>query len=131
MKKFGVGIIGGAGGVGRAHIQCCKLVQGVEVSNHPEVLKFGYRSFNDVKNLIKDKKITDLTAAAHLVHVGRVIKEKATGILVSSGISKTYAERLGFIHTNNFQDALNKAVEIKGKKATSIVVKQGGEILPV
>ena len=46
--------------------------------------------------MIRSGEIKDLTLAAHLVHVGRVIREKATGILVSPGIDAATAQRLGF-----------------------------------
>jgi hypothetical protein len=46
--------------------------------------------------MVENGKLIDLTLAAHLVHVGRVIQGKRTGILVSTGIPKNIAEKLGF-----------------------------------
>jgi nickel-dependent lactate racemase len=69
--------------------------------------------------------------AAHLVHVGRVIKERAKGILVSPGISKEETERLGFIHAREPQDALEIAFSLMGKDAKVAVLQRGGEILPI
>jgi nickel-dependent lactate racemase len=72
-----------------------------------------------------------LTAAAHLVHVGRVIKERAKGILVSTGISKEETERLGFFYAKSPQEALEIAFPLSGRNAKVAVLKRGGEILPI
>ena len=104
--------------------------EGVSPS-HPEVLEFGYKIFEDADRLFRQGKIHKLTAAAHLVHVGRVIKERAKGILVSSGISKKETERLGFIHGRDPKEALQIAFSLMGHDATVAILQRGGEILPV
>lgn len=104
--------------------------EGVSPS-HPEVLEFGYQTFEDADLLFRQGKIHKLTAAAHLVHVGRVIKERAKGIMVSSGISKKDKERLGFIHARDPQEALEMAFSMGGRNSKVAVLQRGGEILPV
>ena len=99
--------------------------------SHPEVLKQGYQTFEEVEQKVRQGKIEKLTAAAHLVHVGRVIKERARGILVSPGISKEETERLGFIHARDPQEALEIAFSLTGRDAKVAVLQRGGEILPV
>jgi nickel-dependent lactate racemase len=99
--------------------------------SHPEVLKQGYQTFEGVEQKVCQRKIEKLTAAAHLVHVGRVIKERARGILVSPGISKEETERLGFIHARDPQEALEIAFSLTGRDAKVAVLQRGGEILPV
>jgi len=81
--------------------------------------------------LVERGEITDLTLAAHLIHVGRVIKEKTTGILVSSGIEALAGEKLGFVPSGHPQEALEKAFALTGKHATVSVVQHAGHILPV
>jgi len=103
--------------------------EGVSPS-HPEVLEWGYQTFEEVNEKVRQKKIQKLTAAAHLVHVGRVIKERAKGILVSTGISKEETERLGFFHAESPQEALEMAFSITGRDAKLAVLQRGGEILP-
>jgi hypothetical protein len=76
---------------------------------HPEVLEWGYQTFAEVDEKVRQRKIQRLTAAAHLVHVGRVIEERAKGILVSIGISKEETEKLGFSHAKSSQEALEIA----------------------
>ena len=104
--------------------------EGVSPS-HPEVLELGYQTFEDADRMIRQGKIKTITAAAHLVHVGRVIKERARGIFVSRGISKEEKERLGFIHAETPQEALEMAFSLSGRDSKVAVLQRGGEILPV
>ncbi|MCX7966409.1 MAG: hypothetical protein N2596_07280, partial [Syntrophorhabdaceae bacterium] len=104
--------------------------EGVSPS-HPEVLEFGYDTFENVDSLVRKGTIKKLTAAAHLVHVGRVIKERARGIMVSSGISKEDSEKLGFIYARQPQEAIDYAFQIAGRHAKIAILQRGGEILPV
>lgn len=99
--------------------------------SHPEVLEMGYNTFENVHRLLQKGSIQKLTVAAHLVHVGRVIKDRARGILVSKGITADEAERLGFIHGKTPQEAFDKALSMCGSKAKIAVLRRGGEILPV
>lgn len=104
--------------------------EGVSPS-HPEVLEFGYQAFERVDQWVRQGKIKKMTAAAHLVHVGRVIKERAKGIMVCPGISKEDKERLGFLHAGNPREALDIAFSLLGRDAKIAVLQRGGEILPV
>lgn len=104
--------------------------EGISVS-HPEVLELGYQTFEEVDQKVRRGAIKKLTVAAHLVHVGRVIKERAKGILVSPGISKEEAERLGFIYARDPQEALAIAFSHLSRDAKVAVLRRGGEILPV
>jgi nickel-dependent lactate racemase len=104
--------------------------EGISVS-HPEVLELGYQTFEEVDQKVRRGAIKKLTAAAHLVHVGRVIKERAKGILVSPGISKEEAERLGFIYARDPQEALDIAFSHLSRDAKVAVLQRGGEILPI
>ncbi len=104
--------------------------EGVSVS-HPEVLELGYRTFEEIDEKVRQGAIKKLTVAAHLVHVGRVIKERGKGILVSSGISKEETEKLGFLYARSPQEALELALSLLSRNAKVAVLQRGGEILPV
>jgi nickel-dependent lactate racemase len=104
--------------------------EGVSPS-HPEVLEMGYQTFEEVDRKVRKGTIKKLTVAAHLVHVGRVIKERAKGIMVSQGISKSETERLGLLHAREPQEALEIAFSLLGRDAKVAVLQRGGEILPV
>ncbi len=98
--------------------------------SHPEVLEEGYQTFEEVDQKVHEGIIRKLTVAAHLVHVGRVIKERARGIMVCPGISKEEKERLGFLHAENPQEALEIALALTGSNAKIALLQRGGEILP-
>jgi len=97
----------------------------------PEISRIGYRPFREVDAMVRSGELQDLTLAAHLAHVGRVIREKATGILVSPGIDAETASGLGFRAAKTPQDALDLACDMKGKGATIAVLRHGGEIMPI
>ncbi len=104
--------------------------EGVSPS-HPEVLELGYQTFAEVDSKVRKGMIQKLTVAAHLVHVGRVIKERAKGILVSRGISKWETERLGLLHAQEPQEALEIALSLMGGNAKIAILRRGGEVLPM
>ncbi len=97
----------------------------------PELARIGYRPFAEVDAMIRSGELKDLTLAAHLVHVGRVIREKATGIIVSPGIDEQTVRSLGFRPAKTPQEALAMAFELKGKGASMAVLRNGGEIMPI
>jgi len=99
-------------------------------AEHPQILDIGYRSFTEIESMVKRGEIQDLTLAAHLVHVGRIICEKATGVIVSTGIEPQTAAKLGLHWAASPQEALTFALKRKGKKASIAVIKIGGEIMP-
>ena len=98
---------------------------------HPEIVDIGYQSYEEIKRKVDDGMIKDLTLAAHLVHVGRVIRDKGKGILVSPGVDKETTEKLGFYWAQNVQDALELAFSMQNSNASVIVSRNGGEIMPV
>jgi len=104
--------------------------EGVSPS-HPEVLELGYQTFEEVDQKVHTGLIKKLTVAAHLVHVGRVIKERSRGIMVSQGISKSETERLGLLHAREPQEALEIAFSLMGRNAKVAILQRGGEILPI
>lgn len=98
---------------------------------HPEVESLGYRALEEVKKMVEHKTITDLVAAAHLVHVGRVIRDRARGIMVSPGIRPGVQRRLGFQRASTPQKALEKAFELAGHSASVALLRHGGDVLPL
>jgi nickel-dependent lactate racemase len=98
---------------------------------HPEVERLGYLGFEEVKARVKEKQITDLVAAAHLVHVGRVVRDRAQGIMVSPGIKPETQAHLGFKSAAKPQQALDMAFGIAGAQAKVAVLRHGGDVLPL
>jgi len=104
--------------------------EGVAVE-HQEVEHLGYKPYQEVKNLVNKRKIKDLSAAAHMVHVGRIIREKATCILVSEGIDEKTAKRIGFNYASTFDEALKKAQDKHGSNAKIVVIRHAPDLLPI
>lgn len=100
-------------------------------TEHPEVERLGYHGFAEVKSMIEKKQITDLVAAAHLVHVGRVVRERARGIMVSPGINSKIQAHLGFESASTPQRALEMAYQISGPRVKVVVLRHGGDVLPL
>ena len=104
--------------------------EGVSPS-HPEVLEMGYQTFKAVEEMVRQGAIGKLSVAAHLVHGGRVIRERAMGIMVCPGISKQETEKLGFLYAREPQESLEMAFSLLSRSAKVAVLERGGEILPV
>jgi len=104
--------------------------EGVSIT-HPEIEKFGYLTLGETQELLEKKYLEEKSVAAHLVHSGRVIKEKAHGIMVCPNISDEIKEKLGFVPAASVQDALSYALDKKGKDASIVVMLHAGEILPI
>jgi len=104
--------------------------EGVAVE-HPEIEHFGYKPYHEVKDLVEKGKIKDLSAGAHMVHVGRVIREKVTCILVSEGIDEKTAKKIGFDYALTFDEALKKALDKHGSDAKIAIMKHASDLLPI
>jgi nickel-dependent lactate racemase len=100
-------------------------------AEHPEVENVGYEGFETIKNKLASGEITDRVAAAHLAHVGRIIRDRAQGIMVSPGIGPATQRSLGFISAQSPQEALELALAMLGQTSTIVVLRHGGDVLPV
>ena len=98
---------------------------------HPEVEQLGYHGVEAVGAMLEEKRITDRVAAAHVAHVGRVICDKARGIMVSPGIKTATQRFIGFEPAATPQEALQKAFAIAGTNAKVAVLRHGGDVLPL
>jgi lactate racemase len=107
-----------------------KCFHGVS-SEHPEVERLGYRGVEEVKNLVAAKEIGDLVAAAHLAHVGRLIRDRARAIMVSEGIPSDVQRHIGFEPARSPKEALEMALGLAGAAAKVVALQQGGHVLPV
>ena len=98
---------------------------------HPELTEIGYLPFSDVKEMVDSNEIEDLTMAAHIVHVGRIIRDKGRGIMVCPCIDDATSKKLGFIPAATPQKALDLAFSMTDPDATVIVLQNGGDLLPI
>lgn len=98
---------------------------------HPLILQRGYTTEEQTICEVDSGQLTNLSVASHCLRVGRLIKDKAAGIMVKNGIPREDQVHLGFIPANTPQEALEKAFALVGENATVAVLRHGGEALPV
>ncbi|MBN1260852.1 MAG: nickel-dependent lactate racemase [Anaerolineae bacterium] len=120
------GIVMNDGGV---IIQVAACPEGIAVS-HPEVLEYGYRPLVVVEALMQQGLISK-SVAAHMIQASEVIVDRGRGFLISPGVSPEETVRLGFLHAETPQEALDRALTIKGKSASIIVLRHAGDLLPL
>jgi nickel-dependent lactate racemase len=97
---------------------------------HPNVLEIGYRPFAEIAHMVEAGEIEDIVGAAVLADLAQIV-DRCDCILVSPGVTKQEAERLGFRYGPTAQAALEMAFERQGRAAKIAVLQQGGHILPV
>ena len=98
---------------------------------HSEILEFGYLPIETIKQSGQKRKDKTQSCRCAYDSGGAVAVEKARLILVSTGIKKDEAEKVGFLWAQNAQEAFAKALEIVGKKASIAVLKNAARMLPL
>jgi nickel-dependent lactate racemase len=91
------------------------------ISVHGDVLKNGYNDLETVKKLLKQNEIGDLVVAAHLVHVGEILKRINVKIW-SDNISKEECKKLNIGYLSN-KDAQNLDYDYEIAAADRIYIK--------
>lgn len=115
---------------GGAVILVTPCPEGVSGS-HPGMIEFGYQPYEMVEGWVRRGEMRDLMVAAELAIGGRVIRDRAHGILVSPGIPPEVIRKLGFDPAAAPQEALEMALHRAGPEAKVLVLRHGGEVLPV
>ncbi len=110
-------------------IQVASCPEGISAS-HPEVLEYGYRPLVVVGEMVRCG-VVNKSVAAHMIQASEVIVDRGRGFLISSGVRPEDAVRLGFLHADSAQDALDRALHMKGPDASIIVLSHAGDILPL
>jgi nickel-dependent lactate racemase len=96
---------------------------------HPEILTHGYLPVEEASRLVETAGLSKV-AAHNMVQGGRLLR-RTHAMIVSPGISPAEAGALGFIHCATPQEALTKALQIKGAAARIMVLKMGGDMAPL
>ena len=98
---------------------------------HSEILEFGYPPIETIKKMVNCGKIKHKVVGVHMIQASTVAVEKAKLILVSSGISKGQAEKVGFLWADTPQKAFQKALEIVGNNPDIAILKGASRMLPL
>ena len=96
---------------------------------HPDVAKFGYRTYDEIKELVDKGVIKDLVAAAHLsvLPISKIRK----CWMYTEGIPKEVVEHLGFNYAESPQEAVDKAIESQPPDAKILVIRSSPYVLPI
>ncbi|MFN2517156.1 MAG: nickel-dependent lactate racemase, partial [Pyrinomonadaceae bacterium] len=98
--------------------------------NHPNVLEIGYRPFPEIVRMVNAGEVEDVVGASVLADLAQIV-DRCDCVLVSPGIKRQEAERLGFRYAATPQIALDMAFNRQGREAKIAVLQYGGHILPV
>lgn len=97
---------------------------------HAGILKFSSRSSTDTERAYRGGEIKSGVATALAVAWARV-REKASVIMVSPGISAEEKAKLGFTHADNIEGALKEALARQGPYARVSVLTHAPDTLPI
>ena len=98
--------------------------------NHPNVLEIGYRPHAEIVRMVEAGEVEDVVGAAVLADVAQIV-ERADCIMVSPGVTREEAERLGLRYAATAAEALGMAFDRQGEEATVAVLRHGGHALPL
>lgn len=101
---------------------------------HLVIGEYGFRGYEEISELVNQRKITDLVAAAHMTQLGDMISKRGIEcIIVSDGISEKQAKKLKLSYAKSPKDAVKIALKKHGVAGTTIYAMPGllpGGILP-
>ncbi|MCU0555061.1 MAG: nickel-dependent lactate racemase [Syntrophales bacterium] len=97
---------------------------------HRDILEVTHHDACGLRGMVSCGQLHDEVAAALAIAWAQV-KERETVYLVSDGIGGEEAEKLGFTHFTNVQDALDAALRLKGDGARVTVLTHAPDMLPV
>jgi len=99
-------------------------------SNHKNLLEIGYQPHARIVEMVQRGGVEDLVGIAILADVCQIV-DKTDCLMVSPGVTRAQAERIGFRYAGSAQEALAMAFERQGPSASVAVLRYGGHILPV
>ena len=103
--------------------------EGLSRTHEEEILKFGYPSIERIKELVTTRQIKHRVVGVHMYQVSSVAVEKAQVVLVSTGIPRSVAERVGFGWARSASEAFRMAIEAVGPAPSVAVLKEAARML--
>ncbi|MCB2145139.1 MAG: nickel-dependent lactate racemase [Deltaproteobacteria bacterium] len=110
-------------------IVCTPAPEGVSPV-HTELLDFTAWSSQEIKAAYRDGRIKNGVAAA-LAIAWAMVREKASVIMVSPGISAADKSRLGHTHADSIDAAVEEALRRQGPDARLSVLTHAPDMLPI
>ena len=99
-------------------------------SNHPNLMRIGYRPHAELVQMAQSGKVDDFVGFAILADTAQIIDHHDC-IMVSPGVKKQEAEKIGFRYAKDCTEALKMAMEKQGQHARIAVIRYGGHVLPI
>lgn len=99
-------------------------------SEHPEMEKYGHKSYQELEELLKNNEIKDYVNASTLF-LHALILERSKIICISEGLSSAQKKNLGFEEAMEVKEALQKARKEQGRDSKIGIMDYGGDVLPV
>ncbi len=99
-------------------------------SNHPILMNLGYRPHAEIVKMVQEGKIDDLVGTAILADIAQII-DTTDCIMVSPGVKREEASKIGFRYADTTQQAFEMAVKKQGENARVAVIRYGGHVLPL
>jgi nickel-dependent lactate racemase len=99
-------------------------------ANHGNLLEIGYRPHAELVAMVQGGEVDDLIGVAILADIAQIV-DRADCIMVSPGVRRDQAERIGFRWAPDPPAALAMADERQGPRSSVAVLRHGGHILPV
>ena len=84
----------------------------------------------EIVAMVQRGGVSDLVGAAILADICQIV-DRTDCIMVSPGVRRDQAQRIGFRYADSAQEALSLALERQGAHATVAVLRYGGHILPL
>jgi len=98
---------------------------------HAELMELGYPPIAQIEKLVESGKISHKVVGVHMMQVSTVAVEKARVILVSSGISRTEAEKAGLEWAQTPQKAFDMALGMVPKDPGIAILRGAARMLPL
>jgi len=99
-------------------------------NTHPLFADYVGREPEQLIYELESGRAEDIVACALAVPLSRM-RHRIKLALVSSGLSKTDAKRMGFIYYDSVENAIKEEVEIQGSHSAAAVLTHGGVTLPM
>lgn len=97
----------------------------------PEFEKIGFRNPEELFQKVERGEYRNRLLAYTLVAIGRIIDQRVTCILVSSGISREETLRMGFHHATDLASAYRLAREMTPSSSETLVLRQASIMWPI
>jgi hypothetical protein len=100
-------------------------------ATHKDIVDLGYPPVAEIRRMVEEGRIPNKVVAVHMAQVSHVARERATVILVTSGISEGDVRRVGLEYAATPQAALARAFAVTGAGAKVALIRGAAEMLPV